>query len=183
MRLALYGGSFDPPHLGHILSATHVLCSPKVDRLHVIPTHTHPFGKALTPFEARCEMLEAALGHLGSRLVIDPIESELEGVSYTIDMLSLFKEKHPDAELLWVGGADTWNARHTWHRWSDIEAMVTPYILGREGETPPEDISVEITIPKVSSSDIREAIKSGRPVDHLIPPPVSTLIAKYDLYR
>jgi nicotinate-nucleotide adenylyltransferase len=182
-RLALYGGSFDPPHLGHVLTATHVLCTAEVTRLHLIPTFKHPFGKDLTPFTLRCGLIEAATAHLGARVVVDPIESQLGGVSYTIDTVRAFRASHPDAELLWVGGADTWHARHGWREWEHLEALITPLIVGREGVPAPEGVDVAVTMPAISSTAIRAALREGTMVDHLVPPAVLSLIDDHGLYR
>jgi nicotinate-nucleotide adenylyltransferase len=182
-RLALYGGSFDPPHLGHVLTATHVLCTSEVARLHLIPTFKHPFDKALSPFALRCELLEAATAHLGARVVVDPIESQLGGVSYTIDTVRAFRSAHPEAELLWVGGADTWRDRHQWHEWGQLEPMITPLIVGREGVPVPDGLDVTVTMPAISSTEIRAALREGAMVDHLVPPAVLSLIEDHGLYR
>jgi nicotinate-nucleotide adenylyltransferase len=182
-RVALYGGSFDPPHLGHVLSATHVLCAAQVDEVRLVPTYAHPFGKSMSPFKARCEMARAAVAHLGRQVMVDPIESELGGVSYTIDTVEAFRARHPDADLLWVGGADTWRDRHAWKDWGRLEQLITPYVLGRDGVDPPEDVPVQTTLPDVSSTAIRAALRAGESVDHLVSAPVMAVIDHYGLYR
>ena len=182
-RIALYGGSFDPPHLGHVLTATYALCAGKVDEVRLIPSYRHPFGKTMSPFEVRCEMTREAVAHLGPRVIVDTIESEREAVSYTIDTLRALRERHPDAAFLWVGGADTWRQRHTWREWQALEALVTPYIFGREGVAPPDDVEIQTTLPEISSTSIREAIRRGAPVEHLLSAPVMALIQAHGLYR
>ena len=160
-----------------------MLCAANIDRLHIIPTFSHPFGKTLSPFKVRCEMLEAAMGHLGPRVIIDPIESTLDGVSYTVDTVRAFRHAHPDADLVWVGGADTWRERHSWHQWEALEAMIEPFILGREGVVEPDDVTVQVTIPAISSSEIREGVRRGTPIDHVLPPSVLALIERDGLYQ
>jgi nicotinate-nucleotide adenylyltransferase len=182
-RLALYGGSFDPPHLGHVLTATHVLCTSEVTRLHIIPTFKHPYDKDLSPFALRCELVEAATAHLGERVVVDPIESQLGGVSYTIDTVRAIQEANPDAELLWIGGADTWRDRHQWREWAQLETLITPLIVGREGVPTPDGVNITVTMPAISSTDVRTALRQGAMVDHLVPPAVLSLIKAHGLYR
>lgn len=160
-----------------------MLCTAEVERLHVIPTYSHPFEKDLTPFEIRCEMLSAAMRHLGPRLVIDRLEAERPGPSYTVDTVRTFRAKYPDADLIWVGGADTWRARQTWHEWETLEAMIEPFILGRGGVTPPDDVDIPLTLPTISSTAIREAINHGTAIDHLIAPEVLAIIMERGLYR
>ena len=123
------------------------------------------------------------MAHLGPRVVIDPIEAQLAGVSYTVETVRAFRHAHPEADVIWVGGADTWRERHTWHQWETLEAMIEPFILGREGVEAPDDVAVQVTIPAVSSSEIRDGVHRGTPVDHLLAPGVLALIERNGLYR
>ena len=182
-RIALYGGSFDPPHLCHVLAATFVLCQAEVDELRLIPTYRHPFDKPMSAFTLRCEMTRAAVAHLGPRVIVDPLEESLGGVSYTIHTVQAVLAQHPNAEILWVGGADIWHDRHRWRAWDRLQDLITPFIVGREGIAPPDGLTLETTLPAVSSTAIREAIRAGQPVDHLVSPAVLELITAHGLYR
>ena len=112
--VALYGGSFDPPHLCHVLTASWVVCLPGVDEVRVVPVFRHAFGKEMAPFDTRCEMLEAALGHLGPRVVVDRIEARLVrggGTNYTIDTVRAVLAEEPGTRLRFVGGTDLFESR------------------------------------------------------------------------
>jgi nicotinate-nucleotide adenylyltransferase len=182
-RVGLYGGSFDPPHLAHVLAATFALCRAGLDELRIVPAHQHAFGKRLAPFEARCRMLELALAHLGPRVVIDPIEQRLGGVSYTLHTVRAVREQRPDATIVWIGGADSWASRLRWHRWDELEPLVEPFIFGRDGTPTPPDLDVACDLPAVSSTGIRAAVAAGQPVDLLVGPEVAAFIAREGLYR
>ena len=89
LRVALYGGSFDPPHQCHVLVATWALCRGGVDEVWLVPALGHAFGKRLTPFETRCRMAAAAVAHLGPRVRVEPIEGRLPAPSYTMGAASI----------------------------------------------------------------------------------------------
>ena len=157
-RIGLYGGSFDPPHLAHVLAATWALCRADIDELRLVPAYQHAFGKTLSPFDVRCAMLEAATRHLGPTCVVDRVEERLGGTSYTVNTVEALLAERPDAAVVWIGGADSWASRAKWHRWSELEALITPFILGREGEPAPEGVDASVTLPAVSSTAVRAAV-------------------------
>ncbi len=185
--VALYGGAFDPPHVCHVLSATWAVCADGVDEVRVIPTWRHAFDKPMAPFALRCAMLGEALGHLGPRVVVDPIEQELGGVSYTVRTVEALRERlaqHGEVpRFLWVGGADIWQDRHRWRDWERLRHWIEPLILGRAGHPAPVGVDAPVELPEVSSSDIRRRISTGEPVEHLLAPGVHALIEAHGLYR
>lgn len=186
--VALYGGSFDPPHVCHVLAATWALCHDGVDELRVIPTWQHAFGKPMSPYPIRCEMIAAALAHLGPLVTVDTVERELGGVSYTVRTVEALRERLAADDgvvprLLWLGGADIWGDRHRWKDWDRLQHWIEPLILGRDGHSPPAGIDVPVNLPEVSSSDIRRRVGAGGVVDHLVGPAVLALIEQHGLYR
>ena len=182
-RIALFGGSFDPPHLCHVLAATFVLCRVELDELRMIPTYKHAFGKPLSDFSLRCEMLTAAVAHLGSKVRVDTIESELGNTSYTINTVRAIQANNPGAELFWICGADAWRERQRWHKWGELAPLITPLIFGRQGVEPPEGVETLAQLPDISSSGVRSAIERGDSIGGLVPEAVERLIVSRDLYR
>jgi nicotinate-nucleotide adenylyltransferase len=178
--VGLLGGSFDPPHVCHVLMATWGLCQSGVDEVWFVPTFVHPFGKALTDFGQRCEMLGAAIEHLGPRARIEPIESELGGVSYTVRTVDALSGRDPGTRWRWIGGADTWNARESWREWERLETMIEPMIVGREGSPSPADAPI---LPDISSTDIRSRVQDGRDISGLVAEEVGAFIRDRGLYR
>ena len=181
--VALLGGSFDPPHIGHVLMASWALCLPEVDEVWLLPTFVHPFGKALSDFDTRYEMCERAIEHLGPRARVERIEESLGGVSYTVRTLQALGEREPNTEWRWIGGADTWNQRRAWRDWETIASLIEPIIVGREGvpsETPFENAPV---LPDISSTEIRARITAGEPIEGLVPLEVLERIQQLRLYR
>jgi nicotinate-nucleotide adenylyltransferase len=181
--IGLLGGSFNPPHVGHVLMATWALCQEGVDEVWFVPTYLHPFGKALADFDVRCEMLGEAIEHLGPRARVEPIESELGGVSYTVRTVEALGAREPGTHWRWIGGADTWNGRESWREWERLETMIEPMIVGREGTPSPADHADAPILPDISSSDIRVRIHDGQDIRGLVAEEVAALIRDRGLYR
>ncbi len=190
-RVALYGGSFDPPHVCHVLVATWVLCREPIDELRVVPVYKHAFGKQLASFEQRCHMLGLALAHLGPRVSVSRVEATLGGgTNYTIDTVRALKRAEPDIEQLWfVCGTDVYADRRKWKEWDALESLLDFIVIGRDGQPPVVDddgtpITPRTNLPEISSSAIRSAISNhGAPPTGWLPRDVRRFIAQERLYR
>ncbi|MCB9745463.1 MAG: nicotinate-nicotinamide nucleotide adenylyltransferase [Alphaproteobacteria bacterium] len=165
MVIAVYGGSFNPPHVGHAMVSAWLLWTRQVDAVWLLPAYKHAFDKALAPFERRCAMLEATLPSLPSGISVCRVEAELPTPSYTWNTLVALRARHPEARFRLVIGADNLDVVDKWHRWPDIAAEFDPIVVGRAGFPPVEGAP---TFPAVSSTEIRERVKRGQPVDHLV---------------
>ena len=164
MQIAVYGGSFNPPHVGHAMVAAWLRWTGRVDSVWLVPAFDHAFAKKSAPFAVRMRACQAM-----ARLVdahVSPIESTLPTPSYTWNTLNELRARHPEHTFRLVVGADTLNDTHAWHRWDDIVAEFKPIVVGRGGYPPVEGAP---TFPTVSSSAIRQLIADGKPVDHLVP--------------
>ena len=121
MRAGFFGGSFDPPHAGHVALARAAVKELKLDRLYVVPAGDPP-RKAAKP-EAfprdRLAMARLAFGHL-PKTVVSPVELYLPGPSYSVRTLRVFRRRHPSAEWFLVIGGDSWLGFTGWRRWRDI---------------------------------------------------------------
>lgn len=182
-RVALFGGSFNPPHVAHQMACLLVLETEPVDQLWMIPTYRHVFGKALAPFDDRMEMCRRAARALGDRVRVLEIERELGGESRTHDTLVELRRRHPRVGFRLVIGEDILAERHAWHRWDDVVAMAPLIVLGRPGAGPDGAESPRIELPDVSSTEIRERIGRGRSAVPLVPDAVMDYIAERGLYR
>jgi nicotinate-nucleotide adenylyltransferase len=185
-RVALYGGSFDPPHNGHVLLATWVLsrANPPVDALWLLPAAGHAFGKPLTPFETRVAMLERAFSHLGPRVRVEPIEQTLPTPSYTVDTVRALLTQHPHTEFSLIMGSDAYASRERWKEWTTLESLLGGRILviGREG-SPSDGPPPAITLPDFSSTAVRKAVHDQSPYWWMVPEAVQHLIESEGLYR
>jgi len=181
--VAVFGGSFNPPHVGHVLAAAYVLAVHEVDEVLVVPAFRHPFNKDLCPFEHRVAMARLAFRDL-ARTQVSEIERELGlPLSRTVDTLEALREREPSWRLRLVIGADVLHDRDKWHRFDRVVDLAPPIVLGRAGVVHPE--APLPVLPEVSSSQVRAAIAAGDmpEVAALLPRRVREFIAHQRLYE
>ncbi len=178
--IAVFGGSFDPPHVSHVLCVAYVLAADAVDEVLVVPTFDHALDKeASAEFEHRFAMTELAMRDL-RRVRMSRIEAERGGVSRTLDTLETLRERHPDTDFRLVVGADILGETDRWHRWDRIVEIAPPIVVGRGGYDAPRPDSV--TLPEVSSTELRRRLREGESVAGLVPSAVEAYIREHRLY-
>jgi nicotinate-nucleotide adenylyltransferase len=180
-RIAVYGGSFDPPHVAHLLACAWVVTSTEVDRLVLVPTFAHALGKApCASFEHRLAMCERIAREL-PRCTVNALERTLPTPSRTLHTLEALRALHPHATFRLVVGGDIAGQTHRWHRWEDIVAIAQPLWLGRGGyETP---AGADVVFPAMSSTDVRARLGRSDSVRGLVPNAVAEYIHAHALYR
>jgi nicotinate-nucleotide adenylyltransferase len=206
-RIAIYGGSFDPVHFGHLWAAQHALDLLRLDRVIFVPAATSPL-KPHGPIASNAQremMLRLALSGATGRdghptMVIDDRELRRGGTSYTIDTVQEIARERPDDELFLLIGSDAFAAIQEWHRPAELLEMITPIVFRRGGEPeidwnvltgliPPKraeqirKCSIRLPLIEVSSSDIRERVAQGRGIRFLVPQAVHALIEAESLYQ
>jgi nicotinate-nucleotide adenylyltransferase len=186
--VAIFGGSFNPPHTAHQLVALYVLETMPVDELWFVPTWKHPFAKHLADYEDRVAMCELAAAPLGPRASVSRIEEEVARApgfvsSRTFDTMQAIAARHPGTQLHLVIGADILAETDKWYRWDDLVALAPPIVIGRSGHTPPPGALVsEIEMPAVSSTEVRARLARGETAVPLVPRSVMGYIAPRKLY-
>lgn len=180
MRVAVYGGSFNPPHVAHQMALAYVLATAHVDEVWMVPTFKHPFDKQLVAFGDRVKMCELAASPFKT-VRVSRIEEELGGDSYTLRTMKALKERHPDHRFSLVIGADLVAERERWHGWPELKELVPFIVVGRQGS--PHVDEGGIVLPQVSSTIVRRRIREGEPVDTLIAADVLDYIRARGLYR
>jgi len=173
VRVAVYGGSFDPPHVGHALVAGWLLWTRRVDRVWLVPAFSHAFDKELAPFERRVALCEALAADVDARIEVRAIERDLPTPSFTLNTLRALAQRHPRHRLRLVVGADVLEQLDHWHRWDRIEADFEPIVVGRQGWPAVPGAPL---FPGVSSSEIRGLLARSEPVDHLVTASVAELL-------
>ena len=188
-RIGLFGGSFDPVHLGHLLVAQAAQEELDLARLFFIPAAHSPFKPvcAPTPAPERLRLLRLALAGK-TWCEIDEQEIRRGGVSYTIDTLRDYAVRFPQAQLFYLIGADHLAQLPKWRAAEELARLVEFVVIPRPGQ-------LEAPVPApfrgrwlagfplgISSSQIRARVKDGRPVDHLMPGLVAEAIRNYRLY-
>ncbi|MEM1417054.1 MAG: nicotinate (nicotinamide) nucleotide adenylyltransferase [Myxococcota bacterium] len=178
--LAVYGGSFDPPHVAHVLVAAWAKSVAAVDEVLVVPTWAHAFGKRSAPFEHRVAMCEAAFRDLPF-VRVSRIEQTLGAPSRTWRTLEALRKERPDARFRLVIGADILGDTHRWERWDEVAAAAPPLVVGREGHAPAPG-PCPVALPDVSSTEIRDRLAAREPVEGWLPPGVAQIVLDRGLY-
>jgi nicotinate-nucleotide adenylyltransferase len=191
-RIALFGGSFNPPHVAHELVALYVLATQPVDELWFVPTYAHPFGKHLIDYEHRIAMCEIAAAPLAPRARASRAEAELAArpgfvASHTLDLVDhLAAQGH---ELRLVVGTDILADAAKWHRWDDVVARAPLIVVGRTGypvplALAPGSSATKVTMPEISATRVRDLLAQRAPdVTGLVPRDVLRYIAQHNLYQ
>jgi nicotinate-nucleotide adenylyltransferase len=189
MKLGLFGGSFDPVHLGHLLVAEAALEELALDRLFFIPAAQSPFkpDRQPTPAAERLRLLRLALAG-DNRSELDGQEIQRGGISYTIDTVRDYLRRFPGAELHYLIGSDHTRQLAKWREAGDLARLVCFVVIPRPGQPeavfpPPFRFKGLSGFPLgVSSSQIRARIKAGQAIDHLVPRAVAEAIRNNGLY-
>jgi nicotinate-nucleotide adenylyltransferase len=179
MRVAIFGGSFNPPHLAHQMAALYVLETAAVDELWIVPAFQHPFGKALAPFAHRLKMCELAAAALGPRVKVSAVERDLGVESRTLRTVRRLEQDFPGHAFSLVIGADPLAELPSWMDSAELQRSVPMLVVGRAGFETGEG---RLALPRVSSTEVRAALAAGRPVDGLVPRAVLDYIREHDLY-
>lgn len=198
MRIGLYGGTFDPVHLAHLILAEACRDQAQLDRVVLIPAGQPPHkqGRQLAPGTARADMLELAVaGH--PDFSVDRSEIKRSGPSYTVETLRSWHESHPTDELFFLMGADSLADFPHWKDPQEIAALASLVVVNRGGQPKPEvtalipkigEAAVNriqfVTMPSIelAAGDIRLRIEQGRSIRYLIPRAVEQYIAEHRLY-
>jgi nicotinate-nucleotide adenylyltransferase len=190
-RLGIFGGTFDPPHVGHLVTAVNVRHELGLDRV-LLVVSGQPWQKLgsrpITPAEDRLAMVEAAVGDVEG-LEASRIEIDRPGMSYTADTLAELSQVDPAPELFVILGTDAAAGILTWERVEDVRQRATIVVVDRPGTRsvePPAGwswVNVEVPRLEVSSTDLRSRVVDGRPLDYLLTPQVIDCIESRGLYR
>jgi nicotinate-nucleotide adenylyltransferase len=182
MRVALFGGSFNPPHVAHQLAALYVLETAAVDALWFVPAHEHAFGKPLVAFEDRLAMCELAAAALGPRARVSDVERAIGGRSLTLRTVRRLTELHPEHAFSLVIGSDLLGDVASWYGGDELARTIPFIVVGRPGGHP-AGAAPAITMPDVSSTAVRAALAAGQPVEGLVPRGVLDYIYRKGLYK
>ncbi len=180
MRVAIFGGSFNPPHVAHQMAALYVLETAPVDELWLVPAVRHAFGKTLAPFADRLAMCEAAAAALGPRVRVSAIERDLGGESRTLRTIRRLQQDHPGTSFSLVIGADLLAEIPSWLGGAELQRTVPFIVVGRAGFTGGDG---SVALPAVSSRQVRAALAAGTEVRGMVPRAVLDYISSHNLYK
>lgn len=213
MRIGIFGGSFNPPHMGHINSLQIVLKKAGLDKILVIPNMQNPLKVQVEgpTAEQRLEMVRLALSGYGDKFEVDDREIRRGGMSYTVDTIAEIKAENPGAEIVLILGADHLESFHQWKDYKKILGEADVIFTTRPGfdiPSSPEEVpgflkefvaeadfnflelktgrSIQFFTLKdveVSSSELRKWLRANRPVQKYLPLSVESFIKEKGLYR
>ncbi len=184
-KIGILGGTFDPPHIGHLIIANEVREQLDLDEVRFMPNNVPPHKtKTSTSNQERLDMLTLAIGS-NPCFMIDTIEWERNGPSYTIDTIKLLKERDTNSEIYFIIGADMIEYLPKWKQIDELSELVRFTGVKRPGystETSYPVTLVDIPEIAVSSSWIREKISNGKTIKYLVPDAVKIYIEENQLY-
>ena len=210
MRLGIFGGTFDPPHVGHLLAASDAIEHLRLDRLVFVPAAVQPLkaGRAAAAGGDRLAMVRLTAGD-DPRLAVDSIELDRDGLSYTVDTLREFARRFPSAERFFLVGADVLSTFAHWRDPQTVLELATLAVVTRRPDSGDEGLENSLrlegkretsngglaealvwratTVPTrridVSSTEIRDRVRLGRSIHGFVTDSVAEYIGTYGLYR
>lgn len=201
MRIGIFGGTFDPPHIGHIRACKAFLDKIELDVLYVIPVYMppHKIKKSSTDVSSRLEMTKIAFSGLSNKIEVSDIEIKREGKSYTADTIRYFKENYKDAEILFLCGTDMILTMDFWYKPEYIFENATIVYVRRENEKENTEkisnkcafyeekfgakiIYLNVDAIEISSTEIREAIGDEEKLKKLVSSDIYDYIQENKLY-
>jgi nicotinate-nucleotide adenylyltransferase len=181
--VGIFGGSFNPPHVAHVLGVAYAQLIAGFDRVLVIPVFQHPFAKGLAAFEHRLRMCELAFAQLPFVTVSD-VERQLGGESRTLRTLEHLSQAHAEWDLRLVLGTDVLSDLPKWHRFDRIAELAPPLFLERAGH--PSRSGTSGVLPEVSSTEVRSLFargaESAERLGQVVPRAVVAYAADHSLY-
>ena len=189
-RVGLLGGTFDPPHLGHLVVADQARDQLGLDEVRLVVAKD-PWQKTseglITPAAQRLAMTRAAVSEAAGIEVSD-VEFELDGPTYTTETIAVLSQHEPDVDWLLIVGSDTAAGLMTWHQPERLAKQCTIAVvnrLGSNGGAPDIFTVLRVEIPglEISSTDMRARLRAGQSVRFLVPDPVIAICKEQSLYR
>jgi len=188
VRIGIFGGSFDPVHIGHLIVAEAAAEALVLDEVRFVPAWEQPFkgGRHHASATDRVSMLRLALQG-NPRFVLDLSEVERQGVSYTVDTLTCLKNRFPHDELFLLVGADAAGDLSSWRDAERLPELATIVVLSRPGvRVKPQELvtrSMEVPAIDVSATSIRQAIMEGRSIRYQVTAEVHEYLVAHRLYK
>ncbi|MBD3304756.1 nicotinate (nicotinamide) nucleotide adenylyltransferase [candidate division KSB3 bacterium] len=204
MNVAILGGSFNPPHICHVLLTQYVVATAQIDQVWFLPCYQHAFGKALAPFHHRLTMCSLAVASFREGIVrVIPLERDRQGTSWTIDTVRHLQQHYPDIDFTWVIGSDVLSELPGWKDFDQLQHLISFLVIPRAGSLTSECSPVDgapnsqlhalktqrdaleqqgIQLPNISSTLVRERVRQQASIRHLVPREVEAYIYAHKLY-
>lgn len=181
MHVALLGGSFNPPHVGHLLAAGYVHATQAVDEVWLMPVFTHVFGKELWAFHHRLAMCEVLCAETSGWLKTNPVEKELGGTGRTVEVLEHLTQRHAGVRFSLIVGSDTVKDFPRWYNLPRIQELAQVLVVNRAGHPAAEGLGPPLA--EVSSTEVRRRLQAGESVRELLPRGIIEYAHAHALFR
>lgn len=189
IRLGVLGGTFDPIHNGHLFAANEAAALLNLDQVIFVPTAESWQKAEFSDAKLRLKMTQ--LGIRGNKkFKISSVDIKRGGATYTVDTLVDLQKKYPDAQLVFILGADAVAGMDSWKNAEQLGELAEFVAISRPGYSfeQPKSLKapvlrLEIPALAISASEIRERVKANKPIEYLVPPAVAKFILKHRLYR
>lgn len=198
MRIGIFGGTFDPPHMGHLILAMEAIGQLNLDRLLwvVTPDPPHKIGQSISPVKLRIRLIKAAIGD-DPQFEVSRIEVERPAPQYAVDTIKELKQQFPGAELVYLMGGDSLHDLHEWHQPRQLVDLADGIGVMRRPADLVDLDELEKQLPgvkaklsfvdapllEISSRQIRERIANGKPFRYYLPVAVYEQILALNLYQ
>lgn len=195
-RLGVLGGTFDPPHVGHLILGEYAADALQLDRLLFVPAADPPHkrGEIHTPIEHRLALLAAAIDG-NPRFALSRVDVDRPGPHYSVDMIHLLRDQYRDAELFFIMGADSLVSFPSWHRPLDLMQACTLAVMRRPGTSFSPDmhedalpglakrvVIIDAPLIDISSTHVAERLARGLSIRYLVTDPVRAYIEEHHLF-
>jgi nicotinate-nucleotide adenylyltransferase len=182
-KIAIYGGTFDPIHHGHLIVAREALEKLGTEKVILIPARMSPLRKTvpIAEDEIRLSMIHAAIENEPG-FAVDDCELRRPPPSYTIDTIEQIRQRNADATIYCLIGEDNVAKLTKWRRFADLEKMVRFIVLDRTGQRPSHVYPVIRRKIDISATEIRKRVATGRSIRYFVPPAVEDIIRREQLY-
>ncbi len=188
VRIGVFGGTFDPPHIAHLIVASDMFARLDLDEVVFVPAGD-PWQKAsLATAEQRFSMVHQAIDG-DDRFRASRVDIDRDGPTYMVDTLTDIQAQHPNAELYCIVGSDVLALMHTWHEAERLAELATFVCAVRPGHSPNQPALksltvdfIEVPLIDVSSTDVRQRVSEGEPIRYIVPNAVADYIAAHNLY-
>ncbi len=173
MNVAIFGGSFDPPHFAHIEVLKYLIAQNKFDEVWVIPSKKNPLKPTQSRYSDRIKMCQLAFEEINPSIKI--IEEEKELTGFTIDLIQHLKKKFPEHHFTFLGGSDLQQEMQQWKDHEELKKQIQFEFFPRPPQPSP--------FPNISSTEIRQSVKKQLPIDHFVLKAVAEYIRQHHLYQ
>lgn len=185
MKIALFGGAFDPPHLGHQRVAAELIAQQVVDEVRYVPVKEHAFSRQMSPAEHRLAMCQLLTN---GQIKVETFELDQAGISYSYHTLQALSKLEPDHKFAWVIGSDNLAQFRQWKEYQQLLTKFGVYVYPRPqyplkpilpGMTP----LTKLPVVEISSTLVREKLAAGESVDDLVGLQIAQYIQRHHLYN